>query len=121
MTELIIGGVTASTLAEKYKTPLYVYDEEKMRQTMLSFKRGFVSKRFDTKVLYASKAFQTIEMLHLVREYGFGLDVVSGGEIYTALQADFPRDTIYFHGNNKTPEELIMHLKMICCILLPII
>lgn len=80
MTELIIGGVTASTLAEKYKTPLYVYDEEKMRQTMLSFKRGFVSKRFDTKVLYASKAFQTIEMLHLVREYGFGLDVVSGGK-----------------------------------------
>ena len=66
MTELIIGGVTASTLAEKYKTPLYVYDEEKMRQTMLSFKRGFVSKRFDTKVLYASKAFQTIEMLSVV-------------------------------------------------------
>ncbi|EMF0571953.1 diaminopimelate decarboxylase [Enterococcus sp. H57] len=111
MTELIIGGVIASTLAEKYKTPLYVYDEEKMRQTMLSFKRGFVSKRFDTKVLYASKAFQTIEMLYLVREYGFGLDVVSGGEIYTALQADFPRDTIYFHGNNKTPEELIYALE----------
>lgn len=106
MTELIIGGVTASTLAEKYKTPLYVYDEEKMRQTMLSFKRGFVSKHFDTKVLYASKAFQTIEMLRLVHEYGFGLDVVSGGEIYTALQADFHRDAIYFHGNNKTPEEL---------------
>ncbi|MGC5572457.1 diaminopimelate decarboxylase, partial [Enterococcus faecium] len=47
----------------------------------------------------------------LVREYGFGLDVVSGGEIYTALQADFPRDTIYFHGNNKTPEELIYALE----------
>lgn len=111
MTELAIGGIPARTLAEEYQTPLYVYDEDKLKNGMKGFKQGFTSHHFDTKILYASKAFQTIEMLHLVEEQGLGLDVVSGGEIYTALAANFPKESIYFHGNNKTLEELTYALE----------
>lgn len=61
-------------------------------------------------VLYASKAFSCKEMCRICKEEGMGLDVVSGGELYTALQAGFPADRIYMHGNNKTVEELQMAL-----------
>lgn len=106
MTELMIGEIPVSQLAKKYQTPLYVYDEKKMEETIKAFKRGFTSVHFQTKILYASKAFQTIEMLRLIDSQGLGLDVVSGGEIYTSLQAKFPVENIYFHGNNKTVDEL---------------
>ena len=58
--------------------------------------------------LYASKAFSCAYVLKVAKEEGMGLDVVSGGELYTAIKADFPAEKIYFHGNNKTPEELKM-------------
>ena len=106
MTELTIGEIPVSQLANEYQTPLYVYDEKKMAETIKSFKLNFDSDSFQTKILYASKAFQTVELLHLIAEQGLGLDVVSGGEIYTALQAGFPLEDIYFHGNNKTIDEL---------------
>lgn len=106
MTELTIGEIPVSQLANEYQTPLYVYDEKKMEETIKSFKLNFDSDSFQTKILYASKAFQTVELLHLIAEQGLGLDVVSGGEIYTALQAGFPLEDIYFHGNNKTIDEL---------------
>lgn len=79
---------------------------KKMEETIKSFKLNFDSDSFQTKVLYASKAFQTVELLRMIAEQGLGLDVVSGGEIYTALQAKFPVEEIYFHGNNKTIDEL---------------
>ncbi len=106
MSELMIGEIPVSQLVEKYQTPLYVYDEKKLEDTIKAFKQGFQSDHFKTKILYASKAFQTVEMLKLIKKYDLGLDVVSGGEIYTALRAEFPVEEIYFHGNNKTPDEL---------------
>jgi diaminopimelate decarboxylase len=106
MSELMIGEIPASQLVKQYQSPLYVYDEKKLKETIKAFKEGFQSDHFKTKVLYASKAFQTVAMLKLIQSYGLGLDVVSGGEIYTALKAEFPVETIYFHGNNKTPAEL---------------
>ena len=66
----------------------------------------FQSKDFDTEVLYASKAFSCKAMVELVKTYGLSLDVVSGGELFTAYQAGFPMERVYFHGNNKLPEEI---------------
>ncbi|MGX6979567.1 diaminopimelate decarboxylase [Vagococcus elongatus] len=106
MSELIIGGISAESLAKTYGTPLYVYDEAKIDNRICEYTENFKSELFETKVLYASKAFQCIELLHKIEDAGLYLDVVSGGEIFTALEADFPADKIYFHGNNKTPEEI---------------
>lgn len=73
---------------------------------MDSLKKHFVSKLFDTEILYASKAFSVKAMIQLVQERGLSLDVVSLGELYTAEQVGFDFHHIYFHGNNKTEEEL---------------
>ncbi len=108
MTELHIGGVAASQLVAQYGSPLYVYDQQQLETNLQAYKQAFQSDRFPTKILYASKAFQTVGMMNLVNQYGFGVDVVSAGELYTALQSDVPVDHIYFHGNNKSTEELKM-------------
>jgi diaminopimelate decarboxylase len=104
---LEIGGCDCIDLVNRYGTPLYVVDEETIRQSCRQYKQAFSSYP-DTLCLFASKAFMTQAICCILREEGFGLDVVSGGEIYTALQADFPMDMVYFNGNNKTAEELEM-------------
>lgn len=103
---LHIGGVSATELTTRFKTPLYVYDQGKIEEVIHTFKEHFVSTNFATNILYASKAFQAVEMLNLIADNGFGLDIVSGGELYAALQSRMEPENIYFHGNNKTPEEL---------------
>ena len=105
-----ISGVRVRELAEQFGTPLYVYDESAMRKQLQTFTDSFRSNVLDTRVIYASKAFNCKAMIELVREYGCGLDVVSGGELYTALKTDFNPAHIYFHGNNKTPAEIRMAL-----------
>lgn len=104
--ELEIAGVKAGEIIKKYPTPLYVYDQEKIESNLQLFKENFKSEKFATKILYASKAFQAIALLNLVADFGFGLDVVSQGELYVATKSKLPIGDIYFHGNNKTPEEL---------------
>lgn len=108
MKELVIGGMKASELAAHYGTPLYVYDQQKLEDNLEAYTTHFKSPMFKTRILYASKAFQTIGMLDLIAGYGLGVDVVSSGELYTALKSDVPVEKIYFHGNNKTTEELRM-------------
>lgn len=103
---LAIGGVSAEMLAEKMGTPLYVYDEARIAQNLADFRRLFVSDVLETQVIYASKAFTCGAMLDLVRESGCSLEVVSGGELHCAGKSGFPMEKVYFHGNNKTPEEL---------------
>lgn len=107
--ELTIGGISAVSLAKEYGTPLYVMDEDEIRRTCGIY-RDAIQKYYEGKgmALYASKAFCCKQMCSITKEEGLGLDVVSGGELYTALHADFPAERIYFHGNNKTPEELEM-------------
>lgn len=105
--ELKIGNFTCSELAKKYGTPLYVYDEALMRHIIRLYKNNLVSDKFDTLVLFASKAFACMAMYKLVHEEGIGSDVVSGGELYAALKYQDP-DKIYFHGNNKTMAEIEM-------------
>ena len=111
MSILKLGGVPVTDLATTYKTPLYVFDEVKIASTLKTVEQKFKSPKFETKVIYASKAFQTVHMLNLVAEAGFGLDIVSGGELYVALASKMPVADIYFHGNNKTPDELEFALK----------
>lgn len=107
---LEIGGVDTLDLAREFGTPLYVLDEEAFRENCRKLKEAFASAG-DTQVIYASKALCTMATCLLVKEEGMGLDVVSGGELHTALAADFPVEKIYFHGNNKTPEEIQMAVK----------
>lgn len=103
---LEIGGCDTVELAKEFGTPLYVMDEALIRQVCRGYNQAFGAPSRDALVLYASKAFLTQAMVRLIDEEGLGLDVVSGGELYTALQAGFPTEKIYFHGNNKTPQEL---------------
>lgn len=105
---LVIGGCDAIDLAHQYGTPLVVYDVAKIRQQIRAFKRVFIENQVDYAVSYASKAFAAIAMYQVVAAEGGHTDVVSGGELYTALQAGFPMENVSFHGNNKTREELEM-------------
>ncbi|PEC43751.1 diaminopimelate decarboxylase [Priestia megaterium] len=108
---LEIGGVDTLELASNFGTPLYVYDVALIRQRARGFKETFEKHGVKAQVAYASKAFSTIAMLQVVHEEGLSLDVVSGGELYTALAADFPKERIHFHGNNKSRAELEMAIK----------
>lgn len=109
---LEIGGCDTIDLVEKYGTPLYVMDEMVIRNNCRVYKKA-LDKYYDGKglVLYASKAFCTIAACKIANQEGLGLDVVSGGELYTAIKADFPMDKVYFHGNNKTIDELEMGIE----------
>ena len=109
---LTIGGLDTVALALKYGTPLYVMDEDAIRANCRALKNS-MDAHYHKKglVLYASKAFCCKRMYRILNEEGLGADVVSGGELYTALQAGFPAERIYFHGNNKTADELTMALE----------
>ncbi|MCD5324556.1 MULTISPECIES: diaminopimelate decarboxylase [Pontibacillus] len=107
---LEIGGVSTDKLVEEYGTPLMVYDEGMIRRNARAFRSAFESSELDFQVAYASKAFLCKEMARLANEEALSLDVVSGGELYTALEAGFPAARIHFHGNNKSEEELAMAL-----------
>lgn len=108
---LEIGGVDTVQLAKEYGTPLFVYDTALIRKRAHSFKKAFDEKGIKAQVAYASKAFSSIAMVQLVQEEGLSLDVVSAGELYTALSADFPAGRIHFHGNNKSVEEIELAVK----------
>jgi diaminopimelate decarboxylase len=108
---LIIGGCDTVDLANEYGTPLYLFDEFTLRSKCREFKAEFSQRYADTTVIYASKAFLNGAMAVILREEGLGLDVVSAGELEIAKTADFPMDMVYFHGNNKSAEELNMAIK----------
>lgn len=105
---LTIAKVKVTDLVREYGTPLYVYDEALLKSTALSFLNAFQSNVFKTKIIYASKASSFIALLHLYQTLGLAVDVVSEGELYTALKAGVSPENIVFHGNNKLDEELMM-------------
>ena len=108
--QLTIGGTSAVTLANTYGTPLYVYDTALIKERARAFMQTFENAGVKAQVAYASKAFSSIAMYQLAAKEGLSLDVVSGGELYTAIRADFPVERIHFHGNNKSDEELMFAL-----------
>ena len=85
--ELAIAGHGARELVEKYGSPLYVIDQEDLLARIQTFVTNFVSDQFKTNVIYASKAFTNLYMAQLVSKQGLSMDVVSGGELYTAVEA----------------------------------
>ncbi len=105
---LTIGKNDTVELAKKFGTPLYVMDEELIRSNCRMYKDAMDKHYGKGMVLYANKAFCSLFTCRIAKEEGLGLDVVSGGELYTALKAEFPAEKICFHGNNKTIAELEM-------------
>ncbi|MGN0691120.1 MAG: diaminopimelate decarboxylase [Oscillospiraceae bacterium] len=109
---LTIGGLDTVSLAKEYGTPLYVMDEDLIREHCRSFKES-IDRYYGGAGLacYASKAFSCKAIYKIMNEEGMGVDVVSGGELYTALKAGFPMDRVCFHGNNKTDDEIALALE----------
>lgn len=104
---LQIGQVDTVELAKIYGTPLFVYDTSLIRQRARAFIQTFKKANVKAEVAYASKAFSSIAMYQLAAEEKLSLDVVSGGELFTAIRAGFPVERIHFHGNNKSDEEIM--------------
>ncbi len=107
---LHIGGCDCVELAKEYGTPLYVFDEVTIRAKCQEFQNEFTKRYPNTLIIYASKAFLNPALAIIFKEQGLGLDVVSGGEISVAQSVDFPKERVYFHGNNKTVDELRLSL-----------
>ncbi|EIS6477947.1 diaminopimelate decarboxylase [Staphylococcus pseudintermedius] len=104
--ELTLGGTSLKTLAQSFGTPTIVYDEAQIRQQMRRYHSAFQQNDIGYVLSYASKAFTCLQMVKLAAEEDFELDVVSEGELYTALEAGFDPQRIHFHGNNKTKHEI---------------
>jgi len=104
--ELEIGGVSLVDLAAEFGTPLYLYDEQTLRQTARAFRDELAAIYPRSRVVYAAKAFQATAIVQLLHEEGLGLDVVSGGELAVGLRAGMPPHEIALHGNNKSGAEL---------------
>ena len=108
---LVIGDCDTVALAAEYGTPLYLIDEFSLRSKCREFKNEFGQRYADTTVIYASKAFLNGALAVILKEEGLGLDVVSAGELAIAESVAFPMDMVYFHGNNKSAEEIRLALK----------
>jgi diaminopimelate decarboxylase len=105
---LEIGGTDSVELAKEYGTPLYVYDIQLFRDRAKAFQKTFEDEGIGFQVAYASKAFSSIAIYQVAAEENLSLDVVSAGELYTAIKSGFPKEKIHFHGNNKSEVELRM-------------
>lgn len=103
---LTLGGCDIADLVSEFGTPLYVLDDATLRGMCREFTSEFQSRYPNTLIAYASKAFTNPAVARIIAEEGLGLDVVSGGELAIAKAVEFPPENIYFHGNNKAPDEL---------------
>ncbi len=109
---LHIGGVSSVDLVKDFKTPLYVIDEAQVRDKCKIYREAFKIVENGNKVAYAGKAFLTLAMCQLIDSEGISLDVASGGELYTAYKSGFPLEKVFFHGNNKTIDEINMGVEL---------
>ena len=104
---LSIGGADTTELAARFGTPLYVMDEQYIRDMCAAYSKAIrTDYGGNGLVLYAPKAFSCMAIYRIAEQEGIGVDVVSGGELYTALKAGFPAEKICLHGNNKLATEL---------------
>ncbi len=116
---LEIGGCEIKLLVERYDSPLYILDEKTLRTACRQYRDGF-AKYYggESQVIYASKAWSCLAVCSIVNSEGLGFDVVSGGELYTTLQAGVESENIYFHGNNKSASELEFAVETGCQIII---
>lgn len=103
---LYFDGCSTVDLAKQYGTPLYVMSEGDIEDKMREIKNCFLDKYPNTRAAYASKAFCTMAIYKICEKEGFCIDIVSGGELHTAIKAGFPAERIEFNGNNKLPHEI---------------
>ena len=104
---LCIGGRDTVELAEKHGTPLYVFDEDRIRERCRTYRKALCEAFGENaNALYASKAASFRAIYRIMKDEGMGVDVVSSGEIYTAVSAEFPMERAYFHSNNKTDDDI---------------
>lgn len=108
MNNYIFSGMDTVKLCEKYGTPLYLMSEDHIKDRCREIRDDFIAKYPKVKAAYASKAFLTKEMARIISREGLGIDVVSGGELFTVMEVDFPMEKVVFHGNNKSIEEVEM-------------
>ncbi|MGI8500987.1 MAG: diaminopimelate decarboxylase [Hassallia sp.] len=114
---LEIGGCDVTTLVEQYGTPLYILDEETLVSACQQYRDSFKQYyKGESQVLYASKAWSCLAICAIAAHQGLGVDVASGGELYTALQAGVSPDKIYLHSNNKSRQELVFAIESGCTI-----
>ncbi|MCU0517934.1 MAG: diaminopimelate decarboxylase [Oscillatoria sp. Prado101] len=114
---LEIGGCDVTALVERFGSPLYIVDEQTLRTACRQYREAL--ERYypgQSQVLYASKAWSCLAIGAVVAQEGLGIDVVSGGELHTALTAGVSPDKIYFHGNNKSREELQLAVETGCTV-----
>ena len=107
---LEIGGCDVVDLAHEYGTPLFIYDEQSLRDQCRAYRAAFGARTELYEIVYASKAFSCRAMCELVAQEGLSLDVATGGELAAARAAAFPPERIYFHGNNKSVVEIELGL-----------
>ena len=114
---LEVGGCDVIDLLEKFGSPLYILDEETLRTACRQYRDSF-AKYYpgESQVIYASKAWNCLAVCAIVASEGLGIDVVSGGELYTALQAGVDATKLYLHGNNKSRDELVFAAESGCTI-----
>lgn len=112
LNHLEIGGCDTVELAGQFGTPLFVMDEETIRRQCRRYLQSFRQLSPGADIVYASKAFMSVALCRIMMEEGLLLDVSSGGEIYLAYKSGFPSEKMYFHGNNKTPDELKLALEL---------
>jgi diaminopimelate decarboxylase len=103
---LVIGGNDVAELKEKYGTPLYIVDIATIKKQCREYRKNFKFPDLEADIIYASKAFICTAMCQLMEKEGHGLDVSTGGELFIALNSGFPAEKIYFHGNNKSADEI---------------
>jgi diaminopimelate decarboxylase len=103
---LELGGLDVRDLAAEFGTPLLVLDEDDLRARCRAWRTAFEGWPAGAAVAYAGKAFLSKAVVKVVQEEGLGLDVCTGGELAVALAAGFPADRLWFHGNNKSVDEL---------------
>lgn len=109
--ELYLNNYSLKEIAKTYGTPLYVFDEIELHEKMQEFTNNFISKKFQTNVVYASKAFLVPAIVEIVKNEGLYMDSVSIGDLYVAKMAGLPLKQVVFHGNNKENEELVFAVK----------
>lgn len=107
---LEIGGCDTVELAREFGTPLYVMDEQTVRDNCRGYRAAFETRYPKNEISFASKAYLNQAICKLMQQEGLGLDVASAGELYTAIKAEFPAERLLLHGNNKSVEELQMAL-----------
>lgn len=108
---LHFNNISTVDMAKKYGTPLYLLSHDLIKSRCEELKTSFLEKYDNVRAVYAGKAFSSLAMCKIIDREDIGLDVVSGGELYTAIKANFPMEKIIFHGNNKSYFELVEAVK----------